>query len=80
MGNGVGIEQDFERASNLYEIAAESGLPASQYNLAVLCAQGDGLDQDPEKAKYWYKQAAEQGYELAELALAQMEVESTLDV
>ena len=71
--NGVGLEQDFAKAAQLYKAAADVGLAAAQYNLGVLCFEGKGMDKSIEAAKYWFAKSAEQGHKLAKSNLEKLE-------
>ncbi len=57
---GDGTAQDFAKAAEWYEKAAEQGSDFAQYKLAVMYDQGEGVAKDPAKAIYWWKKAAEQ--------------------
>ena len=63
--NGTGLEQDLKRAAVFYELAADTGLAAAQYNLGVMYAEGTGVEADIEKARGWLEKSAAQGNELA---------------
>jgi len=66
---GLGVAQDFERATYWYREAAEAGLAAAQANLAVMYLRGQGLAADPERAAYWFRLAAVQGHAVAQYNL-----------
>jgi hypothetical protein len=53
----------------LYRAAADQGMAAAQYNLALSYAQGLGVPQDYKAAAGLYRQAAEQGLAAAQLNL-----------
>ena len=54
------------------EKAANKNLPAAQYNLGVMYANGDGVSQDYKAARTWYEKAAANNYTLAQFNLALM--------
>ena len=56
---GQGVEQDFARALDCYQQAAERGVAQAQSNLAVMFAHGQGVPQDFSQAHKWYRAAAE---------------------
>ena len=57
---GRGVEQDFEKAIEWYEPAAEHGDRDAQYNLAV-CYQKNHAKQNHDKAVEWYIKLANEG-------------------
>src|SRR6516165_10548620 len=59
--NGQGVTQDYVRAREWYEKAAEKGFPSAMGNLGVLYANGQGVTQDYVRAREWYKKAADEG-------------------
>ncbi len=70
---GLGGAQDLAAAEALYRQAAEGGIPAAAYNLAVMVQ-----DQDPTQARAWLDQAAGTTYVPALRALALAATEGTL--
>ena len=56
--DGLGVQQDYEKASYRCKKAAEQGLPAAQVKLGELYEKGTGIEQNVERAKYWYREAA----------------------
>ena len=60
--NGQGVTQDYVRARDWYEKAAEKGFPSAMGNLGVLYHNGQGVAQDYGKAREWYEKAAEKGF------------------
>jgi TPR repeat protein len=63
---GFGVEQDYAKARELYEKAAEKGKPATAMtNLGWLYQHGQGVEQDYAKAHEWYEKAADKGEENA---------------
>ena len=59
--NGAGVEQDYEKAAEWIEKAAEQGNVKAQKTLGDFYLYGVGVEQDEEKAIEWYNRAAEQG-------------------
>jgi len=61
---GNGLKQSFERAVQLYELAAAQGhaMAQSRYNLGVTCFFGQGVKIDYKAAAQWFQRAAEQGH------------------
>lgn len=51
---GLGVAQDFAKASELYEHAALRGNAAAQYNLGLLYHHGLGVEQDRVQAAAWF--------------------------
>ena len=60
--NGQGVTQDYVRAREWYEKAAEKGFPSAMGNLGVLYHNGQGVAQDYVRAREWYEKAAEKGF------------------
>ncbi len=69
---GRGVPQDYKRAAELYQIAADAGIVQAQAALGKLYANGEGVPQDNEKAIFWLTKAAEEGYVEAQRKLAQV--------
>jgi len=60
--NGVGVEQSYQQAKELFELAASQGDADAQYNLGIMHAEGLGVDhQSYERAAEYYEAAARQG-------------------
>jgi len=51
------------------EMAAKSGHPNAQYNLAKLLLRGQGAKKNPDKAREWLQKSADRGYAKAQLLL-----------
>jgi len=64
--NGVGVEQSYQQAKELYELSANQGFANAQYNIGVLYDEGQGVDQSYERAAEYYEAAATQGYGMAQ--------------
>mmetsp|Transcript_89488 Transcript_89488/g.178862 ORF Transcript_89488/g.178862 Transcript_89488/m.178862 type:complete len:363 (-) Transcript_89488:213-1301(-) len=65
-------KKDDVASSKFYREAAEAGLRAAQYNLALACDFGRGVKQSDSEALKWYTKAAEQGSGEAQHNLAMM--------
>jgi hypothetical protein len=65
--NGVAAveKKDFVEAVKLFTVLAETGEPASQYNLSLLHYKGLGTPENYQSALYWAWSAALDGYEKA---------------
>jgi len=56
--NGFGVQQDYAKAREWYEKAADRGDVVAMTNLGVLYENGQGVPQDYAKAREWYEKAA----------------------
>ncbi|MGX9148167.1 caspase family protein [Mesorhizobium sp. 128a] len=69
MGNlyrkGLGVEQNLEKAFDLYLYAAERGHPEDQSNVGFMYMRGDGVAKDYQKARFWFEKAAAQNWATA---------------
>jgi TPR repeat protein len=63
--DGQGVVQSFEKAAELFTMAAEQGQVDAMSNLAVLYIKGDGVAQSNELAREWLTKAANEGHEVA---------------
>ena len=63
---------DAERAFTLYRRAAEAGLPAAEFNVAVMLDSGRGVEADVAQAATWYARAAVRGEARAAYNLGQL--------
>ena len=70
-GDG-GVEQDYTKALEWYEKAAEQGNYGAMAQIGVLYANGNGVEQDYAKALEWYKKAAELGNDVAMCCIGAM--------
>jgi localization factor PodJL len=59
--DGRGVQSDYAKAAQWYELAAAKGFAPAQYRLGNFNEKGLGMPRDTAKAKEWYSQAAEQG-------------------
>ncbi|MBQ5538953.1 MAG: sel1 repeat family protein, partial [Bacteroidales bacterium] len=69
---GEGVSQNYAKAFEWWQKAAEQGRSDAQYNLGVMYKNGEGVPKNINKAKEWYSKAAEQGYEDAKEALKEL--------
>ena len=67
--HGLGVEQSYQRAAELYDLAASQGFAGAQYNLGVMHERGQGVDQSNERAVEYFKAAARQGLANAQFNL-----------
>lgn len=67
---GEHLPQDFKRAADCFEKAAQAGLPEAAFNLGVCFQNGDGRPQDPKQRLRWFAMAAEGGHGQATYFLA----------
>jgi uncharacterized protein len=56
-----GVPQDYAKAREWFEKAANQGEVKSQFNLGVVYYTGKGVQQDFAKARYWFEKAAAAG-------------------
>ena len=59
--DGEGVDQSYQQARELYNLAASQGDASAQYDLGVMYQEGQGVDQSYEKAAEYYEAAARQG-------------------
>ncbi|GBC32762.2 hypothetical protein RIR_jg12158.t1 [Rhizophagus irregularis DAOM 181602=DAOM 197198] len=67
--SGNGVDQDYDKAFELYQQAANSGNYLAQYNLANMYKRGMGIEKDINQAIYWYEKSAKQGFQNAQNTL-----------
>ena len=67
---GLGTAKDETEAAPWMRIAAESGMPLSQYLFGIMHLNGDGVAQDFTQAVKWWRKSAEQGFPNARNNLA----------
>jgi hypothetical protein len=63
--NGLGVAQDYAKARELYERAADKGDALAMNNVGVLYENGLGVAQDYAKARELFEKAADKGSALA---------------
>jgi len=66
---GIGVEQSYQQARELYELAASQRNASAQYNLGDMYREGQGVDQSYERAKEYYEAAARQEFASAQNSL-----------
>lgn len=66
-------DRDYTKASALYKLAADQGLPAAQYNYAKALKNGRGVELDRFHAYVWFVIALDAGYSLAASDLAELD-------
>jgi len=71
--HGLGVDQSYQQAAELYDLAASQGSVEAQYNLGALYYNGQGVEQSFETAREWLMKAAEQGNEDAIKNLQQLD-------
>jgi uncharacterized protein YdaT len=69
-GDGHGVPQDYAKAREWYEKAAEAGAAQAMTNLGVIYENGQGVPQDYAKAREWYEKGAGAGSAQAMALLA----------
>ena len=58
---GEGVEQDYTKALEWYNKAANAGNATAMYNIGYMYDYGEGVEQDYSKALEWYNKAANAG-------------------
>jgi hypothetical protein len=58
---GAGVEQDYTKAMEWYEKAADLGKATAMKNIGYLYENGLGVEQDSAKAQEWYDKAENLG-------------------
>ena len=53
-----GLQQDWDKALELWHQAGELGSTESYYNIGCSCDRGDGVERDEKKAKHFWELAA----------------------
>src|ERR1035437_9006343 len=71
-GRAAYEHRDFAIAERLFRPLAEHGNAIAQYNLGVLCYNGQGTLQSYTEALTWFRQAADQGSVQAQINLGAM--------
>ena len=59
--DGDGVDQSYQRAKEMYELAASQGDGEAQYSLGLMYREGQGVEQSYERAAENYEAAAKQG-------------------
>jgi TPR repeat protein len=66
------VEQDYDRARQWFQKAADAGNATAMYNLGYLYQHGQGVTRDYRQARQWYQKAAEAGNADAKQALSRL--------
>lgn len=69
-GNDYYEKQQFSKAVESYQKAAEAGSLEGQFNLGYALYNGEGIDKDYATAAMWFKRAARKGFAKAQYNLA----------
>ena len=69
-GNDYYEKQQFNKAVESYQKAAEAGSLEGQFNLGYALYNGEGIDKDYATAAMWFKRAARKGFAKAQYNLA----------
>lgn len=69
---GIGVKKNPEKAEEIYEVAAEAGLPTAQADLADMLLKGEAGPPDPKRALPLLEAAAAANHPVAQYELAQM--------
>jgi len=59
--DGLGVAQDYDKARELFQKAADAGDADAMNNLGALYGKGLGVAQDYGKAREWYQKGADAG-------------------
>ena len=73
--HGLGVDQSYQQAAELYDLAASQGNVNAQYNLGVMYRDGQGVDQNYERAAEYFEAAARQGDGMAQFNLGDLYVQ-----
>ena len=69
--SGLGVDQDYQAAFDLYKQAAEQGVIQAQFVVGDMYKSGLGTVQDETLAVFWFQKAAEKGHAFARFELAE---------
>jgi len=64
--HGLGVDQSYQQARELYEMSASQGNASAQFSLGLMCEDGQGVDQSYERAAEYYEAAVRQGHASAQ--------------
>jgi len=67
--HGLGVDQSYQQARELFELSASQGNADAQYSLGFMYREGRGVDQSYEKAAEYCEAAAKQGHDSAQYNL-----------
>ncbi len=59
--NGHGVAQDYQKALQWYQRAADAGSAVGMYSLGYMYEIGHGVTQDYQQARQWYQKAVAAG-------------------
>ena len=77
---GLGLEKDYQKAKEYYELSANQGNSYAQNNLGYLYCNGLGLEKDVKKAKYYYELSTNQGSSSAKDRLNELITKDRVDI
>jgi len=60
---GQGVDQDYDKAFRLYQLAADQGFPVAMFAVGDCYYLGNGVEKDLGAAAEWYRNSLEAGYE-----------------
>jgi uncharacterized protein len=63
--NGWGVTQDYGKAREIFQKAADADYSNAMVNLGLLYHTGEGVARDDTKAREWFQKAADAGSNLA---------------
>jgi len=69
---GVGVDQSYQRAVELYNLAVSQGYAYGHFKMGFMYTSGQGVDQSYEKAAEYYEAATKQGHASAQYNLGNM--------
>jgi len=67
--HGIGVDQSYQQARELFELSASQGNTTAQYNLGCMYREGQVVDQSYERAAEYFEAAARQGMAEAQFNL-----------
>ncbi|MGP5505702.1 tetratricopeptide repeat protein, partial [Psychrobacter celer] len=73
------VEEDYDKAFELYSEAAAQEEAIAQFNLGEMYYHGDSVPQDYNKAYEWYQKAADQGYQESQDRIDQLRNEGKIN-
>ena len=62
--NGEGVSQDYTKAFQWFEKAANKGMAEAQYNLGIFYDDGKGVRQNKATAKEYFGKACDNGLQI----------------
>ena len=70
--NGIGVEQNKEKALHWYKLASDNNHKIAQFNLAWMFYHGENIEKNNFEAFKYYSMSAEQGYAKAQFNLGNL--------